>query len=170
MNEETIITTDPTPSVSGTETPDANADYVAAIKELREKTVSKEIYEDLRKKNKDLLSALVNGEAIKEEKKPKAVNVDDLRKKLFGSGNENLSNLEYIKTALELRTELMNRGERDPFLPIGSKVEETADMHEKAQRVADAFQECIDFAEGDSEIFTAKLQSITKDIPFKIRR
>ena len=169
MNEE-IKTTEPTTtSVSGTETPDANADYVAAIKELREKTVSKEAYEDLRKKNKDLIDALVRGDKI-DTPAPKSANADELRAKLFGKGSENLSNLEYVKAALELRTELMNRGERDPFLPIGTKVTDTAEMFEKAQRVADAFQECVDFAEGDSEIFTAKLQSLTKDIPFKIRR
>lgn len=170
MNEEIKTTTDPTTiSVSGTEQPDANADYVAAIKELREKTVSKEAYEDLRKKNKDLIDALVRGDKI-DTPAPTTANADDLRAKLFGKGSENLSNLEYVKTALELRTELMNRGERDPFLPIGTKVTDSAEIFEKAQRVADAFQECVDFAEGDSEIFTAKLQSITKDIPFKIRR
>lgn len=156
-------------SESGTETPDANADYVAAIKELREKTVSKEAYEDLRKKNKDLLSALVNGDKI-EENKPTEINVDALREKLFGKGSENLSNLEYVKTALDLRTELIKRGERDPFLAIGSKVADTAEMHEKAQRVADAFQDCIDYADGDSALFTSRLQRITVDPPFIRRR
>ena len=168
MNE--IETKDQLPNVSGKEEPDANTDYVAAIKELREKTVSKEMYEDLRKKNKDLLSALVNGKTVEGVNKPEAVNVDELRKKLFGAGSENLSNLEYIKTACELREELVKRGERDPFLPIGSKVAETAEMHEKAQRVADAFADCIEYAEGDSALFTSRLQRITQDTPFIRRR
>lgn len=162
------IETTPNPSVSGANEPSTDVDYVAAIQELQNNTVSKASYDKLREDNKKLLSALVNGEKIEVEQKNHA-NVDELRAKLFGKGGETLNNLEYVKNALELRTELMNRGERDPFLPVGSKVQDTYDMHQSAARVAEALQQCIDESDGDSSIFTAKLQRIMVDSPFKPR-
>ena len=168
MTNEIETTTTPTPSVSGANEPSADVDYVAAIQELQNNTVSKETYNKLRDDNKKLLSALVNGEKIEVEQK-KHANVDELRAKLFGKGCETLTNLEFAKNTLELRTELMNRGERDPFLPVGSKVQETYDMHQSAARVAEALQQCIDESDGDSSIFTAKLQRILVDSPFKPR-
>jgi hypothetical protein len=152
--------------VSGEEMSDADTDYVAAIKELQNNTVSKTQYEKLRSENKKLLDALVNGSQIDIPKEEK-VDVNELRRKLF---TKDLTNLEYVDTALKLRTALMEKGERDPFLPCGDKVQETAEMYARAQNVADGLQACVDFAEGDSGIFTAQLQRITKDSPIRRRR
>lgn len=158
MNEELT-------NVSGTETSEAETDYVAAIQELQNNSVSKTQYEKLRTENKKLLDALVSGQKIDLPKEEKP-DVDELRKKLFNK-DANLSNLEYVDTALKLRNALIEKGERDPFLPVGDRVNETAEMYDIAQRVADGLQECVDFAEGDSGIFTAQLQRITKDNPIK---
>lgn len=161
MDELTNLT-----NVSGTEMSEAETDYVAAIQELQNNSVSKLQYEKLRSENKKLLDALVNGQQIDLPKEEKH-DVNELRRKLFTT---DLSNLEYVDTALKLRTALMENGERDPFLPYGDKVQETADMYVKAQAVADGLQSCVDFADGDSGIFTAQLQRITKDSPIKRRR
>lgn len=158
MNEELT-------NVSGTEMSEAETDYVAAIQELQNNTVSKTQYEKLRSENKKLLDALVNGEHVELPKEEKA-DVNELRRKLF---TQDLSNYDYVDTALKLRNALIENGERDPFLPCGDKVQETAEMYEKSQAVADGLQYCIDFAEGDSGIFTAQLQRITKDSPIKRR-
>lgn len=155
MNEELT-------NVSGAEMSETDTDYVAAIQELQNNTVSKSLYEKLRGENKKLLDALVNGQQIEAPKEEKA-DVSELRKKLFNKDG-NLSNLEYVETALKLRNALMDAGERDPFLPYGDRVTVTAEMYEQAQAVAEGLQECVDFAEGDSGIFTAQLQRITKDI------
>lgn len=160
MNEELT-------NVSGTEMSEAETDYVAAIQELQNNSVSKTQYEKLRTENKKLLNALVNGQQIDLPKEEKP-NIDELRKKLFNK-DANLSNLEYVDTALKLRNALIEKGERDPFLPVGDRVSETAEMYDIAQRVADGLQECVDFADGDSGIFTAQLQRITKDTPIKRR-
>ena len=149
-------------NVSGAEMSETDTDYVAAIQELQNNTVSKAQYEKLRGENKKLLDALVNGQQIETPKEEKA-DVSELRKKLFNKDG-NLSNLEYVETALKLRNALMDAGERDPFLPYGDRVTVTAEMYDQAQAVADGLQECVDFAEGDSGIFTAQLQRITKDI------
>lgn len=161
MNEELT-------NVSGTEMSEAETDYVAAIQELQNNSVSKTQYEKLRTENKKLLNALVNGQQIDLSKEEKP-DVDELRKKLFNK-DANLNNLEYVDTALKLRSALIEKGERDPFLPVGDRVSETAEMYDIAQRVADGLQECVDFAEGDSGIFTAQLQRITKDNPIKRKR
>ena len=83
---------------------------------------------------------------------------------MFGNKDKTMTNLEYISNALKLRTALLERGERDPFLPYGDKVALTADQYDKANQVATVLQECIDFADGDSGIFTAELQRRTKDV------
>lgn len=140
---------------------ESEVDYVEAIKRIKENTVSKESYAKLRADNKRLMDALVNGEQIEQETST-PVDVDELRKKLFDP-SANLSNLEYVESALRLRSELIEKGERDPFLPIGSHVRESAEMYERAQNVADVLQECVDHAQGDSGIFTAQLQRRLKD-------
>ena len=149
---------------------DSSVDYVSAIQEMKANSVSKTEYQKLRAENKKLLDALVSGEKIDiPEEKP--VDVNELRKKLFNKDSQ-LTNLEYVDTALKLRTALIEKGERDPFLPIGTHVNESPEMYAKAQNVADILQDCVDFADGDSGVFTARYQSLVKDtiIPGRGRR
>lgn len=155
-------------NVSAENVETANIDYIEALNELKSSTVSKEQYAKLKADNKRLLDALVNGEQIETPKK-EVYDVKELRKKLFDRDNT-LSNLEYVDTALKLRQTLMENGERDPFLPTGTVVQETAEMHDKAEAVANVLQECVDFADGDSGIFTAELQRRTKDISIRKHR
>ena len=155
-------------SVSGTEMSEVDTDYVAAIQELQNNTVSKSEYNKLRSENKKLLDALVSGQKIEIEKEPE-VDVNALRKDLFG-GSKELSNLEYVEDILKLRKAVMDKGEEDPFLPVGEKVTITAEMRDKAEQVAQGLQYCVDFADGDSGIFTAQLQRITKDVPLPKRK
>lgn len=149
-------------SVSQQENVNDNIDYIEAIKEMKQNLVDRSAFDKLKSENKKLLDALVNGQQIETPKEEKP-DVAELRKKLFNKDG-NLSNLEYVDTALKLRNALIDAGERDPFLPYGDRVTVTAEMYDKAQAVADGLQECVDFAEGDSGIFTAQLQRITKDI------
>ena len=120
--------------------------------------------------NKQLLDALVSGKQIElpKEKENKPT-IQDLRNKLFNADNE-LSNLDYVKTSLELRTALMDAGERDPFLPVGDQVTLTADHYDKASQVAELLQDCVDFADGDSGIFTAEYQRRVKDASIPIAK
>lgn len=149
-------------NVSQQENVNDNIDYIEAIKEMKQNLVERSAFDKLKSENKKLLDALVNGQQIEVPKEEKP-DVAELRKKLFNKDG-NLSNLEYVETALKLRNALMDAGERDPFLPYGDRVTVTAEMYDQAQAVADGLQECVDFAEGDSGIFTAQLQRITKDI------
>ena len=137
-----------------------DTDYVAAIKELKEKTVSKESYQKLRDENKKLLQSLVNGEQIQAEvEKP---DINELRKELFNE-DSNIDNVSFISKALELRTALIENGESDPFLPVGKRITPTDEDISAANRVATVLQECVDYAQGDSQAFTNELQRRTID-------
>lgn len=143
-------------------------DYIKAITELKQNTVSKESYDKLKSENKKLIDTLVNGGQLEAPKK-ETVDIGQLRKELFNKDGQ-MTNLEYVTKSLELRNALLEKGERDPFLPYGDKVNVTAEHYDKAENVARILQECVDFADGDSGIFTAELQRRTKDSSIFKRR
>ena len=144
---------------------DNTSDYIEQIQKLKESSVSKDDYNKLKADNRRLIDALASGTQMDVvEPKTSAVDkINECRKKLFSKGN-NLNNLEYCKTAVELRDALIETGERDPFLPFGHNVVITESDNETANRVANVMRECIDYAEGDSDIFTNELQRRTVDI------
>ena len=152
-------------SVTGT-VEDNTQDYLAAIKELKEKSVDRSEYDKLRAENKKLIDAVVNGQPGQEEpvvSKYSKEQIDELRNDLFNSPKE-LNNLEYITKAMELREALIENGEPDPFLPVGKQISPTRDDIEGAEKVAQVYKECIEYAEGDSEVFTNELMRRTRDV------
>ena len=152
-------------SVTGT-VEDNTQDYLAAIKELKENSVNRSEYDKLRAENKKLIDAVVNGQPGQEEPaftKHSREQIDDLRNELFNSPRE-LNNLEYVTKAMELREALIENGEPDPFLPVGKQISPTRDDLEGAEKVAQVYRECIEYAEGDSEVFTNELMRRTRDV------
>ena len=152
-------------SVTGT-VEDNTQDYLAAIKELKQNSVDRSEYDKLRAENKKLIDAVVNGQSGQEEPvftKHSKEQIDDLRNELFNSPRD-LNNLEYITKAMELREALMENGKPDPFLPVGKQISPTRDDLEGAEKVAQVYKECIDYAEGDSEVFTNELMRRTRDV------
>ena len=144
---------------------DNTNDYIEQIKKLKENSVSRDDYEKLKSDNKKLIDALANGTQmdVVESKVSAVENINNLRHKLFSKGN-NLNNLEYCKAAVELRDALIENGERDPFLPFGHNVLATDSDYESAERVANVMKECIDYADGNDDIFTNELQRRTVDV------
>ena len=152
-------------SVTGT-VEDNTQDYLAAIKELKQNSVDRSEYDKLRAENKKLIDAVVNGQSGQEEPvftKHSKEQIDDLRNELFNSPRD-LNNLEYITKAMELREALMENGKPDPFLPVGKQISPTRDDLEGAEKVAQVYRECIEYAEGDSEVFTNELMRRTRDV------
>lgn len=135
-------------------------DYVEQIRQLKENTVSKADYDKLKAENKKILDAYVNGQQI-EGVAATAAEKPDINKLKETLANDDLSNLDYCKTALELRETVIAEGGRDPFLPWGQNIAPTAEDVAAADRVAAALKSCIEYAEGDSEVFTNELQRIT---------
>jgi len=143
------------------------ADYLAIVEKLKSETVAREKYEKLQEDNKRLAEAVINGrtdEQVPEKVDAKVVpDIKEIRSKLFTQDCD-LNNLDYVKTALQLREELIMRGEPDPFLPIGKRISPTHQDIEAAERVATVLQECIELADGDSMLFTNELQRRTNDV------
>lgn len=156
MTEEILEQT----SVSGKETGADNNTYIDAINEMRKNTVNRSEYEKLQEENRKLLNSLINGDTIDLPVEKEPVDINKLREDLFLKEH---NNLEYAKMALELRSALIERGEEDPFLPKGHGVQLTQADYDASEKVATAFQHCIDYAQGDSEIFTTELMRITQD-------
>jgi len=152
-------------SVTGTEVEDMTPDYLTAIKELKQNSVDRQKYDELKAENKRLLNAVVNGQTVEVEEGPKYRDVGEIRDELF---NNEHNNLEYVKLALELRNTLMAKGETDPFLPVGRQISPTREDVEMAEKCAQVYQECIDYAEGDPALFTQELMRRTRDV--KVRK
>lgn len=145
-----------------------DSDIMQAFKELKKTTVPKSQYDDLKKQNKDLMECIVDGtmpEGYDPNAKP--VDIDEIRKNLFG---KECSNLEYAKNALALRDALIKQGKPDPFLPQGTHIVPTTEDMVAAEKVAQALQHCIEYADGDSEVFTNELMRLTVDTRIPIRR
>ena len=154
--EKTIIET-------GTDAVD-NTDYIAAIKELKQNSVDRSKYEALRAENKKLLDSIVNGTEIAQPVVEQKKSIGELREAYL---KEDQSNLEYITNTLKLREAIIAEGKPDPFLPIGEQIMPTDDDVKTAEKVANVLQECVDYAEGDSAVFTNELQRRLVDV--KIR-
>lgn len=144
---------------------DPQQDYLEAIKNLKQNTVDKAKYEQSEAERKRLLNMVVNGQTVDVPEEPKHREIGVIRNELF---NKEHNNLDYIKLSLELRNALIAEGKPDPFLPYGRQISPTREDEEIAEKVAQVYQECVDFAEGDSELFTNELMRRTKDV--KIRK
>ena len=153
---------------AGTQVEDNTQDYLSAIKDLKQNSVDRAEYEKLKAENKKLIDAVVNRTPSSEQEEKTYRDVDVIRDELF---NHEHTNLDYMKLALELRNTLIAKGERDPFLPYGAQIAPTIEDEEKAEKAAQIYQECIDYADGDPKLFTQELQRRTNtSIYDKIRK
>ena len=150
-------------NVTGEKVEDMTPDYLAAINELKQNSVNREDYNKLKAENKKLLDSIVNGTPV-EVQSPQRKSIEELRAAYL---KEDQTNLEYISNALKLREALIAEGKPDPFLPIGEQILPTDEDIAAANKVASVLQECVDYAEGDSAVFTNELQRRLVDV--KIR-
>ena len=138
-------------------------EYIETINELKKNSVSKEKYDQLQAEKKGLIEALKNGGQVKIEEEKEKVDIDQLRKDLYGNPNKQMSDIEYIDKTLQLRDALIERGERDPFLPNGADYNYSKEDQEKADYIASVYRECLDYAQGDNQAFMNELMRRTKD-------
>ena len=105
---------------------------------------------------------MVNGQPAPTEAPVKPeVDIQALRNDLF---NKELSNLEYCKKALDLRQAILDTEGKDIFVGDGHKAVVAPEDFITAQRVADVMKDAIDYADGDSQLFTQELMRRTNDI------
>ena len=150
---------------SGKEQSNDSADLIKAIKEIKQNSVSREQYEKLQNENKELLDTLINGGQVTNVIEAPAKTIPEMRAELFSkeAAEKGMTNLEFVTKALELRDAIITSGGTDPFLPIGRGIEITREDYEAAEFTAQQYQEYIDIAQGNSDVFTAELMRRTVD-------
>lgn len=151
--------------------PQTAEEYIAAIENLKANSVSKEEYDKLKQENTQLIKAVAGEgpapEGVQEQGKVKP-NKAELQKKLLEAGETNLTNAEFVETALLLRKTIIDEGGVDPFLPVGAKISPQTDDILKADKTAEILQSCLDEARDedgkvDPDIFNAVLKKTIAD-------
>lgn len=141
-------------------------DYVEAIKNLKQNSVSKADYDALRLENKKLLQAVVNGQTVEVEPEEPEVDLAELRKNVFN--NPNQTNLEYVTNVLKLRDAVLEKEGYDVFVPQSSQYSPTQDDIARANKVAEQFKEMVEIADGNPNVFLNEYQRRVKDdIPIR---
>ncbi len=143
---------------------DVNTNLLSTIEQMKKNSVSRQTYEEAVATNKQLLDMLTNGQTIENSVPIQKESSAELRAKLFNPDHD-LSNLEYVDLSLRLRDAVLDEsnGTDDIFVARGHKVQVTQSDYDTAQRVADVYKECIEYAQGDSDVFTQELMRRTND-------
>lgn len=139
--------------------------YLEQLMKLKQTTVPKEEYERAIADNARLINALTSGSAPTggDPQPPESdpERVKELRNKLFRM-NSGMTNLEFVSTALELRTEIMRSGAPDPFLAFNHDHVPSEGEGERAQALADGLAEIVEYCNGDAKLFNSELQRVAK--------
>lgn len=149
-----------------------NENLLEKLDEVKKNTVPIEKYNEVMRQNKELLDKYWNHdpsqskEGSGQEDKWKDFDPNKARETLFKK--DNVSNLEFVETALKLRDWTLEKEGRDIFVgninpKLGFEVSE-AEAKERAENAAECFRHCIEVANGDSGLFTLELQRITRDV------
>lgn len=140
-------------------TPNQADVYAEALAEVKENSVPKEDYERIRAERDRLVKlTLEQREPPHPEEKPQERPLDDIRKELFG---ERLTNYDYVKDALELRSRLISEGKGDPFVSPDS--DDEVNDKKIAEDVAQVLQDTLEQCKDNPDLFPAALQLRLKD-------
>jgi len=137
--------------------------YIDALNELKAKSVPKTKYEELRKERDGLVEALKTGQQVNLVEPEEKVDIDELRKELYGDPDKQWRPTEYVEKTLKLRDAVIEAEERDPFLPNGIDYKENPEDIRDAETMANAYRECLEYAKGDDQLFVNELMRRTKD-------
>jgi len=154
-NPEIKNPTDPNPNPNDSRKafePFTADSYAAALKRAKENSVPKKDYEDLKAEHLKLINDMVEGKNPTfnvDTTKPEKVATQDLIKKILN--DRNLSNREFVKTALQMRQQRLEEGKPDVFAPLGHRRPTTHEESLVAERVAKELQDCVDRSNDDAQ-------------------
>lgn len=147
-----------------------NTDYITAIKELKENSVSKDKYDALIAERKQLIDQIVNGQGD--------IDQDDNAEPELGSRldyykkykeNKFPNNLEFWDNMVKLRKATIAEYGADPTVtgnygltPEGEKVEPAYGESEAMENAFNTIEEFIKQADGSPIVFDALMQSSVK--------
>lgn len=170
-NEETKILND---NEKSTQTAQEFVDDLVEKRKELNNYVPRSQFDEVQQKLKAVTERFLNDDRPEREEQTDVIvdttaRIRELRNELYsGNSNDIMSNRNYIAKTMELRNLLIERGEPDPFVPQGNRLQYDENAPIKAQRVADGLQYCLDNSNTDEE-FVAKLNSITRE-PSKFYR
>ena len=145
--------------------------YIDTINQLKANSVPRSEADKLRDENRKLLEAMVSGQTYgnASTEAPSKPTIQELRNKAYGKGAENLTDLEYVETVLDLRDALLEEEGVDHFIPAGKKYSPDLNDVHCAQKSYEALRHCVDVADGDNEVFIQEITRITVDngLPIK---
>ena len=132
-----------------------NTVYIDAIRDLKERTVDRDLYQKLKAERDSLVQSLANGTSSSTEE---AVMVRSHAEALADFMVPSKSECEYLEKVLELRAAAMREGQPDPFVAEGHYVKPTAQTYQRAEEIAEIYRECLDYAAGDDKVLINEVQ------------
>ena len=144
-----------------------NTDYINAIKDLKENSVSKEKYDALVSEKQQLLDVLVNGQEESIPDEPELGSRLDYYKKY--KENKFSSNLEFWDNFVKLRKATIAEYGADPTVtgnygltPEGDRIEPSYGEVEAMDKELGIIEQMIEEADGSPLVFDALMQSAIK--------
>lgn len=135
--------------------------YLEELAKAKSNTVSKELYEKLQEENKMLAKSLREGIGQPQEEEVEVIpTIEEASKELSAA----TTNLEYAKASLRHRAAVLAATGQDVYVGRGHQINTTEESYNSARKLAEAFQHCIDVADGDDAVFTMELNRITNDV------
>ena len=143
-----------------------NTDYIAAIKELKQKSVSREKYDALQAEKQKLLDEIVNGQEVEKEEPKEELGT---RLEYYKKYKENKfnSDLEYWDNLSKLRKATIKENGKDPCVtgnygatgPNGEVIEPSPYEAEAVEHNFEVIDKMIEEANGDAKYFEMLLKS-----------
>ena len=161
MNEEQTM--EQTTSESGNDGMDTSQ-YISAINEMRNNSVSRDKYNKLKEDNRQLLDALINGGQIEvptaEEKKSAQELVNEFRE-LAGRKKGKPLDVEFSEKLIEMRDAFLEETGEDLFLPSNP----TDVDYKNAQDVEAFFRTCLEAADGNNDVYEREMSRHLVEYP-----
>ena len=136
--------------------------YIDKLNDYKANTISKADYEKVLSERDTLKKALFEGTGAPEAEKPVRT-AEEIRKELFGEEMETMPFTKGAALSLELREAVLREEGVDIFVGSGENFTPDATDYATAQRVADCFTHCLEYADGDDAVFTNELMRLTVD-------
>lgn len=145
-------------------TNDTNTDYIAVIREMKANSVPMEEYDKVKKENKELLKALVEGGQV--ETPQTGPTPEDLKTwaAILQAGNCVYSDLELAKASLNLRNACLELGMPDQYVRQGKNIKPTQEDINAGLATEKALRESIEAANGDNRKFCQEIEARLADI------
>ena len=139
-------------------------DYIKALQEQKANSVSKELYDKALEENRKLITALKEGSQVSLGEPTEKKDIAELRRDLFSNLEGGVPNLEMAKKLVALRDAILEDPKAwDPALPNGKGYKYNPQDEEEAEQVFQLMKHCIEYSEGDNDLFTQEFQRHIRD-------